>query len=47
MIGQAFADEIFRVWARAHEDVGCTVIDASPSVRKMIAAVGPASNVNY
>jgi hypothetical protein len=47
MIGQAFADEIFRVWARAHEDVQCTVIDASPAVRKMIAAVGPATNVNY
>jgi hypothetical protein len=47
MIGQAFADEIFRVWARAHEDVVCTVIDASPAVRKMIAGVGPAANVNY
>ena len=47
MIGQAFADEVFRVWARAHEDVECTVIDASPSVRKMIAAVGPATNVDY
>src|ERR1035437_490134 len=47
MIGQAFADEIFRVWARAHEDVQCMVIDASPAVRKMIAAVGPATNVNY
>ena len=47
MIGQAFADEIFRVWARAHEDVECMVIDASPAVRKMIAAVGPAMNVNY
>lgn len=47
MIGQAFADEIFRVWARAHEDVECMVIDASPAVRKMIAAVGPATNVHY
>jgi hypothetical protein len=47
MIGQAFADEIFRVWARAHEDVVCTVIDASPAVRKTIAAVGPATNVSY
>jgi hypothetical protein len=47
MIGQAFADEVFRVWAGAHEDVKCIVIDASPSVRKMIAAVGPATNVNY
>lgn len=47
MIGQAFADEIFRVWAKAHEDVECVVIDAGPAVRKMIAAVGPASNVKY
>jgi anti-sigma regulatory factor (Ser/Thr protein kinase) len=47
MIGQAFADEVFRVWARAHEDVECMVIDASPTVRKMIAAVGPATNVQY
>jgi len=47
MIGQAFADEIFRVWAKAHEDVECVVIDAGPAVRKMIAAVGPATNVNY
>jgi anti-sigma regulatory factor (Ser/Thr protein kinase) len=47
MIGQAFADEVFRVWARAHEDVVCTVIDANPTVRKTIAAVGPATNVNY
>jgi hypothetical protein len=47
MIGQAFADEIFRVWARAHEGVECLVIDASPAVRKMIAAIGPAANVNY
>jgi hypothetical protein len=47
MIGQAFADEIFRVWAKAHGDVVCTVIDASPAVRKTIAAVGPAANVSY
>ena len=47
MIGQAFADEIFRVWAKAHGDVVCTVIYASPAVRRMIAAVGPATNVNY
>ena len=47
MIGQAFADEIFRVWAKAHGNVVCTVIDASPAVRKTIAAVGPATIVNY
>lgn len=47
MIGQAFADEIFRVWAKAHQDVKCVVIDASPEVRKMIAAVGPAQSVTY
>ncbi len=47
MIGQAFADEIFRVWTTAHGDVDCMVIDASPAVRRMIAAVGPASKVHY
>jgi hypothetical protein len=47
MIGQAFADEIFRIWAKAHGDVVCTVIDAGPAVRKTIAAVGPATNVSY
>ena len=47
MIGQAFADEMFRVWAKAHEDVECFVIGASPDVRKMVAAVGPATNVKY
>ena len=46
MIGHAFADEIFRVWAKAHGDVVCTVIDANPAVRKTIAAVGPATNVS-
>jgi anti-sigma regulatory factor (Ser/Thr protein kinase) len=47
MIGQAFADEIFRVWGKAHQGVRCVVIDASPDVRKTIAAVGPAVNVIY
>jgi len=47
MIGQAFADEIFRVWAKAHQDVRCVVIDANPEVQKTIAAVGPAINVIY
>ena len=47
MIGQAFADEIFRVWAKAHEDVECVVVDASPAVRKTIANVGPPASVKY
>jgi anti-sigma regulatory factor (Ser/Thr protein kinase) len=47
MIGQGFADEIFRVWATAHQDVRCVVVDASPEVRKMIATIGPAMNVTY
>jgi hypothetical protein len=47
IIGQAFADEVFRVWAKSHEDVACFVIDANPDVRKMIAAVGPGTNVTY
>jgi hypothetical protein len=47
IIGQAFADEVFRVWAKSHQDVTCFVVDASPDVRKMIAAIGPATNVRY
>jgi anti-sigma regulatory factor (Ser/Thr protein kinase) len=46
-IGQGFADEMFRVWANAHSDVGCMVIYANEEVRKMIAAVSPAPNVIY
>ena len=44
-IGQAFADQIFRVWANAHPDVECDVIGAAPDVKKMIAGVHPPSNV--
>jgi hypothetical protein len=47
IIGQAFADEMFRIWAGAHQDVEFTVLDANPEVLKMIASVGPAANVNY
>jgi anti-sigma regulatory factor (Ser/Thr protein kinase) len=47
MISQAFADEMFRVWPNAHQDVAFTVIYANADVRKMIAAVPPAPNVSY
>lgn len=35
-IGQAFADEIFRVFANAHPEVGLVEINAGPDVEKMI-----------
>lgn len=35
-IGQAFADEIFRVFATAHPDVRLRIADANEDVRKMI-----------
>jgi STAS-like domain of unknown function (DUF4325) len=35
-IGQAFADEVFRVFANAHPETTLTVVDASPDVQGMI-----------
>jgi hypothetical protein len=35
-IGQAFADEIFRVFHRSHPDVKVVAINASPDVERMI-----------
>lgn len=35
-IGQAFADEIFRVYAKAHPEISFTVTNANPNVEKMI-----------
>jgi len=46
-IGQGFADEIFRVWAKNHLDVDCVVIAANAAVRQMIALISPAPNVRY
>ena len=40
-IGQAFADEIFRVFAKAHPDIDLQVIHANPAVRKMISRADP------
>jgi hypothetical protein len=37
MIGQAFADEIFRVYQREHPDIRIIPISASPAVESMIA----------
>jgi len=36
-IGQAFADEVFRVFANSHSEIKLTEINASDEVRKMIA----------
>ncbi len=36
-IGQAFADEIFRVFAKAHPSVKLTAINLSPEVQAMIS----------
>lgn len=35
-IGQAFADEIFRVFAAAHSDLTITVVNANTDVSRMI-----------
>jgi DNA-binding transcriptional ArsR family regulator len=37
-IGQAFADEIFRIFARDHSQIEVMSINASPEVQRMIAA---------
>jgi anti-sigma regulatory factor (Ser/Thr protein kinase)/anti-anti-sigma regulatory factor len=36
-VGQAFADEIFRVWASQHQGIGLLFTNASPEVSQMIA----------
>jgi STAS-like domain of unknown function (DUF4325) len=36
LIGQAFADEIFRVFHDAHPDIRLEVVNAEPDVTKMI-----------
>ena len=36
-IGPAFADEIFRVWKRAHAEVAIMPVDAGEEVKRMIA----------
>jgi len=38
-IGQAFADEVFRVFARAHPDIVVHVTNANSAVKRMIAHV--------
>ena len=44
-IGQAFADELFRVFARSHPDVSLIPVHCSPAVDNMIRrAVGAANN---
>ena len=35
-VGQAFADEIFRVWKNAHKDIKVTVINANENIMLMI-----------
>ncbi len=39
MIGQGFADEVFRVWGSAHRDVEIQVVGANPAVAMMIGRV--------
>ncbi len=39
-IGQAFADEIFRVFSNAHPEIGISIANANESVSRMIDFVG-------
>ena len=36
-IGRAFADEVFRVFRRAHPDVSIVPVNENPEVKRMIA----------
>jgi hypothetical protein len=40
-IGQGFADEMFRVWAKEHPSSHLVPVNANPAVRAAIAAVEP------
>jgi STAS-like domain of unknown function (DUF4325)/Histidine kinase-like ATPase domain len=40
-IGQSFADEIFRVFSKAHPDIDLQVAHANAAVRKMISRADP------
>jgi hypothetical protein len=40
LIGQSFADEVFRVFANAHPEVELSAVNAEPDVRAMIARAG-------
>ena len=40
VIGQAFADEIFRVFARQHPDIEFVPIHANSVIKRMIARTG-------
>jgi anti-sigma regulatory factor (Ser/Thr protein kinase) len=40
-IGQGFADELFRVWAKEHPSSHLVPVNANPAVRAAIAAVEP------
>ena len=37
-IGQAFADEIFRVFANSHPEINLVVVRANSEIKRMIAA---------
>jgi DNA-binding transcriptional ArsR family regulator len=39
-VGQGFADEVFRVWARAHPDIELTAENMAPAVAFMIGRAG-------
>ena len=40
-VGQGFADEVFRVFARAHPDIKLIPVDANPQVMAMIRRANP------
>lgn len=45
MIGPAFADEIFRVFARRHPEIELRPIRANPSIKRMVARASQGNQV--
>jgi STAS-like domain of unknown function (DUF4325) len=44
-IGQGFADQLFRVWARENPSSSLVAINANPAILAMIAAMRPGDSV--
>ena len=44
-VGQAFLDEIFRVWAASHPEVDCYVMGESPEILRLLAQIQTPENV--
>lgn len=46
-IGQAFADEVFRVYARNHPDIEISAVNINPEIERMIRRVKPGNRAHH